>query len=353
VSLVGAFGVAAWIVGRDYLTVWIRGSLPMTPMTGFCLVLSGIALTVAQHRSRVSLWASRLIVLVVSLLALAVVFLYAVDAPVRVDAAVFTRLGFSLMGQATRRMAINTAIALVFFSQGLVFLDGDRRSRGLRSQLFATFAMLISFIALVGHIFDVRDFYSFQLLSGMALSTACAVTLLGFGLLFSQLDRGVPSLIIDDGAAGFVARRLLPGALCVPFVLTILRVAGQERGLYGQRLGASLGSVANMACFLLLIAWSARVLRTTDQKRAELFKAESEARDAAERAREEAELATGQAVAARKEAESANGAKSDFLAVMSHELRTPLAAIMGYQELLADGITGPITDAQAQQLGRI
>jgi signal transduction histidine kinase len=38
---------------------------------------------------------------------------------------------------------------------------------------------------------------------------------------------------------------------------------------------------------------------------------------------------------------------------MSHELRTPLAAIMGYQELLADGITGPITDQQAQQLGRI
>ena len=60
-----------------------------------------------------------------------------------------------------------------------------------------------------------------------------------------------------------------------------------------------------------------------------------------------------QAEAARAEAESANGAKSDFLAVMSHELRTPLAAIMGYQELLADGITGPVTEAQGQQLARI
>jgi signal transduction histidine kinase len=108
-----------------------------------------------------------------------------------------------------------------------------------------------------------------------------------------------------------------------------------------------------MVVFLLLIAWSARVLRETDRKRGEFLLGEREARDAAERARVDAETATGQAEAARAEAESANGAKSDFLAVMSHELRTPLAAIMGYQELLADGITGPITDQQGQQLGRI
>jgi signal transduction histidine kinase len=38
---------------------------------------------------------------------------------------------------------------------------------------------------------------------------------------------------------------------------------------------------------------------------------------------------------------------------MSHELRTPLTAIMGYEELIADGISGPVNDAQRQQLGRI
>ncbi|HEX6533223.1 MAG TPA: ATP-binding protein [Gemmatimonadaceae bacterium] len=56
---------------------------------------------------------------------------------------------------------------------------------------------------------------------------------------------------------------------------------------------------------------------------------------------------------ARAEAEAANQAKSDFLAVMSHELRTPLTAILGYEELLADGITGPVTEPQHQQLERI
>ena len=50
---------------------------------------------------------------------------------------------------------------------------------------------------------------------------------------------------------------------------------------------------------------------------------------------------------------AASEAKSSFLASMSHELRTPLTAIIGYEELLADGITGPVTDPQRHQLGRI
>jgi signal transduction histidine kinase len=52
-------------------------------------------------------------------------------------------------------------------------------------------------------------------------------------------------------------------------------------------------------------------------------------------------------------ARTASEAMSDFLATLSHELRTPLTAIMGYEALLAEQISGPITEAQARQLERI
>ncbi len=51
--------------------------------------------------------------------------------------------------------------------------------------------------------------------------------------------------------------------------------------------------------------------------------------------------------------ERATQAKSDFLAGMSHELRTPLNAIIGFSELLAEKIAGPLAPLQQEYVGHV
>ncbi len=45
--------------------------------------------------------------------------------------------------------------------------------------------------------------------------------------------------------------------------------------------------------------------------------------------------------------------KSNFLATMSHELRTPLTSVIGYAEMLLEGLAGPITAEQREYMTTI
>ena len=45
--------------------------------------------------------------------------------------------------------------------------------------------------------------------------------------------------------------------------------------------------------------------------------------------------------------------KSNFLATMSHELRTPLTSVIGYAEMMAEGLAGPVSPEQREYLTTI
>ena len=348
VAILGALVLAGWALNLPFVTTARLGGYPMLPLVALCFVLAGGSLTMAvrPHRTATTEAIQQSLAALVATITVLTLYEYLRGGESAFDLLLFGDRVHQVSTDPAGRMPINTAGTFLLFALGLLAIPHDQRKHDLRTQMFVTPGLLISLIALLGYVFGVRGMYGLSQSSGMALATAGGLLILGLGILVAVTDRGVAALLMDEGAAGVLTRRLLPAALFAPIILGIIRMIGESAGIYESEFGVSLFAMATILTFVGLVLWSARVLRDTDKERVDLLALEQEARAHSEMLRLEAE-------AARAEAERANNSKTDFLAVMSHELRTPLTAIMGYEELLSDGITGPVTELQRQQLGRI
>jgi signal transduction histidine kinase len=310
------------------------GAIMMMPWESVLFVCASISLLLVA-RPNGPRWARvAALVLAISVLcfALAHAFEWVSGQNLGIDRLLFPDTVSEVMGRPAGRISENGTAALLFVAAALIAIHIDDRDGRSSAQWFAYVSLSIAFVAFVGYIFGVVRFYALTTLRGMSVTSTLCMIVLSAGIIFARRTHGLPRFLMDPGPAGSVSRRLVPAAILVPFLLGLLRTYGERAHLFGKTVGSALFVVANTALFLWLVRWSARMAHQSDQERETLLVREQVAREAAE---------------------TANVAKSNFLMVMSHELRTPLSAILGYEELLVDGLAGPVTDAQRHQLGRI
>jgi len=179
------------------------------------------------------------------------------------------------------RMSLVTALNFSLLGFSLLLLDRFQYRRLMEA--FTITALIISVLALLGYAYGVPSLYQFFPYSSVAIHTALAFSILCAGILFARPEQGLMRIFSSDDPGGGMARRLMPAALALPFLMGWLFLIGEGMGLYDSTFRLVLFATSTVIIFAILIWWNAGLLQSADlvRQQAQAQLSESKEREAA------------------------------------------------------------------------
>ena len=281
-TAIAGLTLLGWVLDIEILKQWIPGSVGMNPLTAMTFLLANTTLwlQLSEAKKRYT-WRQNLLIptfaLATALIGLIKLFQYGFDIQIGIDRLLFSQ---SVSQNPGYSLSPNTAFGFILSGLALLFLIFEKPRWERLSEIVAIFIVLNSYVAVAGHTVQSPALYSPLPFIGMAIHTAICFILLSLGIIFSNPDRGLASIVSSPYLGGNMARRILPFALLVILFLGWLRMWGERRAFYDSPFGIGLMILLASTILVIVTLNISTFLNTTDAKRQQ---AEGETRLIAQR----------------------------------------------------------------------
>lgn len=266
----GLLSFAGWAFGVYRLTDWFGSGITIKANAAVAAIVAGAGSLALALRPE-DRWVVRASGGFVALLGGLTLVQHLTGLDFRIDTLLFHEASNAPATASPGRMGLPASGSFLLIGLALA-LRSAPRPPALRAAVlgFGVAVTTVSALSLLGYLYGAQSLYTIPGLTGIAFQTATMTLLLGLGLVASVPERGPVSLLLDEGPAGLLFRRVLPWMLILPVMIGWLRVQGQRAGLYDSNFGVALRTVLEVAVLTLLMWWSARALQRHERQRAEV-----------------------------------------------------------------------------------
>lgn len=165
------------------------------------------------------------------------------------------------------RMSFASSLCTILMGFALIFVNQPREEIRNLSQFPVVIVISISFLALIGYLYNVQALYILVTYSTMGINTAIGFLLCSLSVLWGRPDEGWTKIIIAESAGGVVLRRLLLPIVVVPLLVGWLILLGVKANWYENHFGIAIISVIITGFVVVTLLINGEQLNHLDQNR--------------------------------------------------------------------------------------
>lgn len=275
--LIGAaVSLSGWGFDMPRLADWDGDGITIQPNATVAAMASSLALLAVKfRRDRIALVLS----ILVTLIGLTALFQILTEIDLGINTILmfgreWGRVGVVVSGRMDTPGSISWS--LIGLCLSLVAItrprNGANRS-GLRvlAVSLALTSLTVAGLSIAGYLNAAEAGYTIPRLTVLALQTATFIFAISLAILISIKNAGPMRFLYQPGSTGLMLRRLLPAAVVIPVVFTLLQLAGERSGLYDRGFGIAVATVTEVVLLILLLWITGRAAGESEARKSAMF----------------------------------------------------------------------------------